>query len=368
MMDKIRYSIVRVVAGLIILAPLTMEPGYCQSVKQNMDKAVADLLAEKKIPGAIVGVWSPSLGTWIKSFGKADIGKGREMHWDKKMRIGSVTQTYLVTLLLELTDERKVNLDDKVSKYLSFVPNGNNITVRQLANNTSGLFNYMDDDNFKAEVKKSPLRGWQPVELANIAFSHAPYSNPGEGWHASDTNFVLLGMIIEKATSEPLQDTLKEKVLEKIGFANTVFATGPFISGDYSRGYLGEKNSIVPQDITFLDPSVMWASGAIVSDLGDLSLWVKSLAGGSLLTDKSKAARFNWIETDQPGLKFGLGVSKVGDYVGYSGGIPGYSCAMFYLPSRDVTIIVLLNKFPDDDAANLIFKALAKIILPDSAL
>ena len=331
-----------------------------------MDKAVADLMAEKKIPGAIVGVWSPTLGTWIKSFGKADIGSGYEMRWDKKMRIGSVSQTYLVTLLLELTDERKINLDDKVNKHLSFVPNGNNITIRQLANNTSGIFNYMDDDNFKAEVKKNPLYEWQPMELANIAFSHAPYFKPGEAWHACDTNFILLGMIIEKITSEPIRDILKTKVIDKIGFKNTVFATGPFISGDYSRGYLGEKNIIVPQDITLLDPSVMWASGAMVSDLSDLSLWVKSLASGSLLTDKSKAARFMWVKTGQLGLKCGLGVSKIGDYVGYSGGIPGYSCTMFYLSSRDTTIIVLLNKFPDDDAANLIFKALAKIILPDS--
>jgi D-alanyl-D-alanine carboxypeptidase len=152
--------------------------------------------------------------------------------------------------------------------------------------------------------------------------------------------------------------------LEKIGFINTVFATGPFISGDYSRGYLGQSS--VPQDITLLDPSVMWSAGAFISDLSDLSLWVKSLANGSLLTDKSKAARFSWIETGKPALKWGLGVSRIGEYIGYSGGIPGYSCAMFYLPSRDTTIIVMLNKFPDDDAANLIFKSLAKIILPDS--
>ncbi len=366
MINKFKYIFVQALFVPIILSSLNQDEAYCQSIKQTMDKVVNDIITKKKIPGAIVGVWSPSVGVWVKSFGKSDIGNGREMRWDKKMRIGSVSETFLVTLLLELADERKINLDDKINKYLPFVQNGNNITVRQLANNTSGIFNYMDDDNFKAEIKKNPFREWQPRELINIAFSHAPYFSPGRGWHPSETNFILLGMIIEKVTSEPLQDTLKTKVLDKIGFLNTAFATGPFISGDYSRGYLGEKNNSVPEDITFLDPSIMWAAGAFISDLSDLSLWAKSLAGGSLLTDKSKAARFSWVETGQPGVESGLGVLKVGDYIGYNGGIPGYSCAMFYLPSRDTTIIVLLNKFPDDDAANLIFKALAKTILPES--
>jgi len=338
---------------------------HCQTVKQILDKIVTDTVKEKKIPGAIVGVWSPSIGVWVKTFGDADVGSGKVMHDKKRVRIGSVSETFLSSLLLMLVDDRRINLDDPVDKYLSFVPNGKNITVRQLANNTSGIFNYTEDKQFFPSVYGAPLREYQPMELVNIALKHEPYFKPGQGWHASDTNFILLGMIIEKVTSEKLEDLIRLRVINRIGLRNTSFAVYPFMEGDYSRGYIDAKGSTIPQDITLLDPSVMWAAGAIVSDAQDLALWAKAFYKASFLTDKMRQARFDWIQTGAPFLEYGLGVYKFGDFIGYSGGIPGYACVMYYLPAKDTTIVVILNKFPDNDAAVSIFKAVSKTVIPD---
>lgn len=359
-----RIAIFAVILSLVNIA--AHPPAYCQTIRQTMDKIVADTIKEKNIPGAIVGVWSPSVGVWVKTFGEADVGSGKSMHDKKRVRIGSVSQTFLSTLLLLLVDDRKINLDEPVNKYLSFVPNGQNITVRQLANNTSGIFNYREDAEFMSQVYKRPLREYQPMELVNIAFNHEPYFKPGQGWHASDTNFILLGMIIEQVTSEKLEDLIRLRVINRIGLKNTSFAVYPFMEEDYSRGYIDKKGSNIPQDITLLDPSNMWAAGAIISDTQDLALWAKALYKGSFLTDKMRQARFNWIATGEPYLQYGLGVSKFGDFIGYNGGIPGYACVMYYLPAKDTTIIVILNKFPDSGAAISIFKAISKTVIPDN--
>ncbi|MCK9614073.1 MAG: beta-lactamase family protein [Candidatus Omnitrophica bacterium] len=361
-----KYLRITILTVILPLVNIAIEPSvYCQTIRQAMDKIVTNTIKEKNIPGAIVGVWSPSVGVWVKTFGEADVGSGRSMHDKKKVRIGSVTQTFLISALLSLVDDKKINLDDPVNKYIPFVPNGGNITIRQLANNTSGIFNYTEDAQFFPQVIKSPLREYQPLELVNIAFKHGPYFKPGQGWHASDTNFILLGMIMEKVTSEKLEDLIRLRVINRIGLKNTSFAIYPFMEGDYSRGYVDKKDSNIPQDITLLDPSSMWAAGAIVSDIQDLSLWAKALYKGSFLTDKMRAARFNWVATGEPYLQYGLGISKFGDFVGYSGGIPGYACVMYYLSAKDTTIIVILNKFPDNGAAISIFKALAKTVIPD---
>jgi D-alanyl-D-alanine carboxypeptidase len=216
-----------------------------------------------------------------------------------------------------------------------------------------------------AEIYKSPLKEYQPMELVNIAFKHKPYFAPGKGWHSSDTNFVLLGMIIEQVTSEKIEDLIRLRIINRIGLGNTSFAVDPFMEGDYSRGYVDKKGSNLPQDITLLDPSIMWAAGAIVSDTQDLALWAKALYKGSFLTDKMRQARFNWVKTGESYLEYGLGVAKFGDFIGYAGGIPGYASVMYYLPAKDTTIIVILNKFPDDGAAIELFKVISKTVVPD---
>lgn len=364
---KNKLSIKQIISIILLTVIIAPNSAYAQSMRQEMDKIVIDTIKEKNIPGAIVGIWYGSGSAWVKAFGKSDIGSGKDMHYSVKFRIGGITQTFLATLLLSYVDDKKINLDEPVAKYLPFVPNGEKISVRQLVNNTSGIFDYTEDAGFWPRVFKDPLREWQPMELVNIAFKHEPYFKPGEGWHYSNTNFILLGMIIEKVTSEKLEDSLKFRVIKRLGVENTFFTTEPFMTGHYARGYMSKEGSVVPEDITLLDPSVEWAAGAIVSDLQNMSLWAKAFYRGSFLSDKLREARFDWIDTGEPYCKYGLGVFKVGDFIGYKGGMPGYSCTMFYLPEQNVTIIVMLNKFPDDGAAFSIFKALAKIVVPDYA-
>lgn len=133
------------------------------------------------------------------------------------MRIGSITKTFTATVVLQLVDEHKLGLDDPVSTYLPAVPNGSNITVRQLLNMTSGLFNYTEDDGFNQMWDAQPGWVWADAELLAAAFAHPPYFPPGKGFHYSNTNYELLGMIAAKLGGAPLAELMKHRIFDSSG-------------------------------------------------------------------------------------------------------------------------------------------------------
>jgi D-alanyl-D-alanine carboxypeptidase len=169
-------------------------------------------------------------------------------------------------------------------------------------------------------------------------------------------------MVMEKVTQYKIGTEIKKRFISPFKLKNTFFATAPFIEANYAQGY-GEHN----ETLTLVNPSVSWAAGAMVSNLTDLSLWVKILAKADRFTDKTKNELFKFVDTDTPLIQNGLGIMKAGQFLGYSGHAPGYSSIMFYLPERDTTLIVLLNKFPDNGAAMEIFKQISKMLYPREA-
>jgi D-alanyl-D-alanine carboxypeptidase len=216
-------------------------------------------------------------------------------------------------------------------------------------------------------VLNDPLKQWPPQELINIALSHPFYFAPGSGWHYSNTNYILLGLIVEQVTGNKLQNELARRIFEPLELKKTTFSTESFMVGNYSHGYLERNNDAKLQDLTLLDPSMAWASGAMISNLEDLAVWAKAELKERFTSDRLKNERFKWVATGQAHLSYGLGVAKFGNFIGHDGQIPGYSSVMFYLPSRDITIIVLVNKSDDINFATLLFKEIVKILTPVEA-
>lgn len=336
-------------------------------LQQKINKIVKEAMEKYDIPGAIIGIWSASDGMWVKAFGKSDVFEGKDMKGGYKVRIGSITKTFVATVLLQLVDERKIHLDDTLINYIPGIPNADKITIRQLANHTSGIFDYADDKNFWPKVFADPLKQWAPQELLNIALSHPSYFAPGGGWHYSNTNYILLGMIIEQVTGNKLENETKRRLIEPLELKKTNFATESFMIGEYSHGYMDRNGDGKFEDITLLDPSVGWAAGAMISNLEDLAIWAKALVKEKLSSAKIRNEHFRWVDTGQPHLRYGIGVAKLGNFIGHDGAIPGYNSAMFYLPSEDITIIVLLNNFADTNVATLLFMEIAKILTPAEA-
>jgi D-alanyl-D-alanine carboxypeptidase len=336
-------------------------PSFDQDTQEYIQRVVNGTMSDSRIPGAVVGIWVPEQGTFVEAFGQADIEIGQPMETSNKVRIASITKTFVATVILQLVDEGVLGLDETIEKYLPQVPNGSGITIRELLNHSSGIYDY-EDDEFIKSVVNNPLRAWAPEELLQLGISKPPYFPPGSGFHYSNTNYIALGMIIEKTTGKRLGDEIRERIIEPLGLANTEFPSGPEMTGQYAHGYTDITTPGLLTDITVIDMSWDWAAGAMISNLDDLQVWAEALATGQLISKKMHEESMNWVEMpDFPGVTYyGLGITDIAGFVGHSGLDPGYNSAMYYLPDQDATIIVIFNYCGFTDMADLVFTRIAK--------
>jgi CubicO group peptidase (beta-lactamase class C family) len=158
------------------------------------------------------------------------------MRVEDHFRIGSITKTFTATLLLILADEKKLGLDDPVSKYVAWVPNGDRITLRMLADMTAGLHSYTQDDAWVKVAFSNFGRVWTPRELVDVGLRSPPDFPPGQGWHYSNTNYVLLGMILEQVTGKKIQDSFAEKMFKPLKLTQTSWPVGAALPKPYAHG------------------------------------------------------------------------------------------------------------------------------------
>jgi D-alanyl-D-alanine carboxypeptidase len=278
-------------------------------------------------------------GRWRGSAGEARLGTGRPVPVNGRFRVGSITKSFVATVVLQLSAERRLRLDDPIERHLpGLVPGGAGITVRQLLNHTSGIFNYTEDSEalplvgaeFLAQTR---FRTYRPEQLVRIATAHPPYFPPGQGWHYSNTNYILAGLIIEKVTGRPYGHEVERRIIRPLGLRHTyVPGRSPFVPGPHAHGYLGPYAGEDPElrtvDITNVNPTWAWAAGEIISTTADLNRFYTALFGGRLLRP-AQLAEMRATVPVEPGYSYGLGVYSLdlpcgGRLWGHDGGIHGY--------------------------------------------
>ncbi|MFG3000491.1 serine hydrolase domain-containing protein [Streptomyces sp. NPDC048340] len=344
-------------------------PQLTAAVAAQLDDAVRRALRETRVPGVVVGLWAPGKGSYVKAFGVADKATGAPMKADLNMRIGSETKTFTVTALLRLVDRGKVRLDDTIGTYVSGVPNGDRITLRQLAGMRSGLFNYSEDDAFNTALDDELKHPFTPRQLLGYSFKHPVQFAPGEEFEYSNTNLILIGLVLEKVTGRPLHEVIQRDVLEPAGLHRTLFPTGAEFPEPHAHGYTDQSASGRTVDSTDWNPSWAWAAGAVISDLQDLRSWARTLATGTLLTPATQAERLKTTPTGIPGAGYGLGIFDVQGWIGHNGSLPGYESLTVYLPREKATMVVLLNTdvpHGGQEPSALFGRALTGIVTPDN--
>ncbi|WP_405529900.1 beta-lactamase family protein [Streptomyces avidinii] len=351
-------------------APTSASDEFAQltpAVARQLDDAIRKVLAEAKIPGVIVAVSAPGKGEYVRSFGIADKATGAPMTPNLNMRIGSVTKTFTVTALLELVDDGKVGLDDPIAKYVDGVPNGDRITLRELAGMRSGLFNYSADEGFYKAFTRNPDRPFTPQELLDYSFKHPVLFEPNAKFYYCNTNLILLGLVVEKVSGTPLDRFIDREVVEPAGLKHTLFPRGPEFPEPHAQGYTNQTASGKVENSTDWNPSWGWAAGAMISDLSDLRSWAKTLATGTLLTPATQAQRLDVVDAI-PGAGYGLGIFNVQGWIGHNGSLPGYGSLVLYLPEAKATLVVLLNtdiSYENQEPSTLFGEAITKIVTPD---
>ncbi|MEO3974570.1 serine hydrolase domain-containing protein [Streptomyces sp. CAU 1734] len=252
-----------------------------------------DDIARSGTPG-VLATLDDRGSRWTGEAGVADLRTGRERQARDHFRIGSITKSYVATVILQLEAEGVLDLDDTVERWLPGVVTGNGhdgsaITVRQLLNHTSGVKSYTDDPThlhnfFGAGFLKHRYDDYRPADLVRIAMRYAPDFAPGTSWYYSNTNYVLAGMIIEKATGNSFEHEVDHRLLRPLGLRNTVTprstVTMPRPAG---RGYAMFEPGGPVHDVTELNATFTWAAGDMISTTGDTGRFLRALITGRLL-------------------------------------------------------------------------------------
>ncbi|HEY7031504.1 MAG TPA: serine hydrolase domain-containing protein [Thermomicrobiales bacterium] len=287
--------------------------------------------------------------------------------------VGSITKPFTAVLVLQLVDEEVLALDDTVSRWLddpvvARIPYVDRITLRQLLNHTSGVYDYFDDDSpFWQDAYFGPgadwSRVWTPLEVLAYAdgAKHAPYFAPGEGSHYSNTAYVLLGLIVERAAGQALADRLHARILDPLGLADTFAATEP-VRGGKADAYQPIDGELV--DVSAIDLSSLGTAGGMVSTTRDVARFADALFGGELLRPATLAQMLTFIPSGRPGFEAGLGVMRFqtpeGALIGHPGDGAGSGGRMYRLAEADLTLVLLANS-GDEEAIDAVFADVVRV-------
>ena len=331
------------VAGPAMAAPAG---GDHAATRQAIRAAVQD-----GVPGVTATVRDGGT-TWSTTAGVGNLRTGKPRSADDRYRVGSITKAFVSTVLLQLEAEGRLSLDDTVEKWLPGVVQGNGndggeITVRQLLNHTSGIYNYTQDDDFgRAYFTKDGFFQHRydtktPADLVAIAMSHKPDFAPGTSWHYSNTNYVLAGMVVQQVTGRSYATEIRDRIINPLHLrATSLPGTKVTMPSPSSHAYskLAEETTGPTYDVTKLNPSIASSAGEMISSSADLDRFYGALLGGRLLPAKQlKEMQTTVPAGDSPTTRYGLGISDIKlpcdvHLWGHDGGIHGSSSVVVAPP------------------------------------
>ncbi|WP_409175271.1 serine hydrolase domain-containing protein [Brevibacillus fortis] len=303
-----------------------------QRDRNSVKQAMRDTL-QLGIPG-ILAKTSEDGKTWGYAAGVSNLSTKKPMETDFRFRIGSVTKTFTATVVLQLAGENRLNLDDSIEKWLPGVIqgngyDGNQITIRQILNHTSGIAEYLRS---KDADMMNPQKSYTAEELVKIGLSLPPDFAPGKGWSYSDTGYVLLGILIEKITGNSYAEEIENRIIEPLELSNTFLpGNSSVIPGTkHARGYFQPDGASELKDVTYYNPSIASSAGDMISTADDLNKFFSYLLSGKLLKEQQLKQMLTTVPTGSAEISgYGLGIyeTKLPNGVsiwGHTGSIPGF--------------------------------------------
>jgi D-alanyl-D-alanine carboxypeptidase len=334
------------------------------ALRTQFEQAAKELLT----PGAALIVRTAA-GELSATYGSRTDSASDPITMADHARIGSITKTFTGTVVLQLAQEGKLDIDAPVSVYRPDVPNGRNITLTQLLDMRSGLYNYSESVDLNKALDDDPAKVWTPAELLALGLKYPAYFPPGTDFHYSNTNFVLLGLIIEQLEQRPLGSVYQTRLFTPLAMHETSFppAADTAIPAPHPRGYMYGTNvetmksealspdqqaaakagTLKPHDVTDSTPSWAWAAGGAISTVADLATWATALSDGTLLNATWQRKRLDSVQSTNPGSPaaagYGLAIGKFGQLYGHTGELPGFQSFTGHDPDRTTTLTVWTN-------------------------
>lgn len=304
-------------------------------------------------PGVVLLVTTPDM-TWTGARGLADLEAETAVEADDLFRIGSITKMFVATVVLQLSEEDLIGLDDPIREYLPAevienIENADQVTVRQLLNMTSGIYDYLENDAFFEAIEADPDHTWTAAETVTYAYDQPAYFEPGADFYYSNTNYNLLHMIIENITGNSLAEELQTRIFEPVGMTHTYLETE--LGKGIVKGYTDFDDDGELDDVTLVNEGNGLGDGGIISTAADLALFPPALFDGELLEEETLDEMLDYVE-DSEGGAYGLGVDYAeedyGLVLGHSGATAGFQSNLIYLQDEEIVIVILTNNFDSE--------------------
>lgn len=322
---------------LILVAGLAVQFSFSQDISK-MEEILNLYTSQYKFNGTVLVAHKGKI-LLDRGYGYRSLKDSVKHDPNSVFQIGSVTKQFTATVILKLQEKKKLNVNDKLSKYFPDYPKGDSITIRQLLSHTSGIFNYTNDAEFMNKEVSNPATR----EKMMARFKDKPLDfSPGTKWSYSNSGYMLLGYIIEDVANMSWEKAVRKYIFNEAGMQQSGFDFTHLQDPEKSIGYFRIKsdgNTAAP----IVDSSVSFAAGSIYSTTGDLYKWFLALQSNKIMKASSKAQAFTPVMNK---YGYGWGVDTIAGQrtIGHSGGIHGFVSNMVFVP-EDSTVVILLNNF-----------------------
>lgn len=338
--------------------------GYASDLNKDIQTILNTWRTDNNVPGVVFIINTPNNQETFTS-GTTELKGTTPVKADTLFAIGSITKTFISTVVLKLESIGKLNINDPLVKYLPQYTKWKNVTIKQLLNMRSGIPNFSQHIDYKNDLNNNFKKGWTSKQLITLAYEQDVYFEPGKSWNYSNTNYLLLGEIIEKITNSSLDDTLKLQIFNPLNLKHTFYSDTKYPKNTITQMAHGYYNN---NDMSKMIPSNIGAAGGgmLMSTL-DLKNWINHLFIKQDVVPKKQLSEM-LKGVDVPGnsiypanTKFGLGVLvshdvKWGDMIWYTGVTPGYSSTFIWVPKEQILIVVQANlNRKNDENFNLLF-------------
>lgn len=321
---------------------------------RKLQDAINTLRSNNSLVGISAAVYVPGQGLWQGVSGISSAGQN--LTPNHAFLTGSIMKNFVAVMILQLEEADSLSIDDPLYKWLPRYNNiDSNITIKQLLNHTSGIYSFTDHPSFSTAITSNWNRYWTPEEVVS-QYVLAPYFNPGTSWRYSNTNFVLLGMIISKITGTNLAEQLRSRFYTPLGMNRSFFEPQDTVSGPYAHNWVDLNGDGVPEDAFFIPRTALFSStigsSGVVANPENLIRWSRALFEGSLLTQASMNKLISFVPAALSGVNgYGLGTFRYNvmgrPCYGHGGNLFGYSCMYMYYPVDSISISLMINQDAD---------------------
>jgi len=361
------WKLIGIALVMVIMASMMTACGekvFDEQLASQLQASLEDAVQSQETvwPGALLYVSSPNLGTWSGAAGLADVEAATPMKPDNQFRGGSLTKPFVSVVVLQLVEEGRFSLDDPMTSVLpesvtAKFANSNEITVRMLLNHTGGMPEFLD--LAMPHILADLQRVWQDDEWLDFAAAQEPWFAPGEAQGYSNTDYILLGLVIEQATGQSWREEVRERIIEPLNLENTLLPEPGDKSSppNQAHGYVDMGAGLLDVTEAGVDPSMAGASGgqSLITTAEDLEQFLKALLSGELFHNAETLEVMQtfvpWPDGNplSPWIDgYGLGLMKV-EYpggivaIGHSGTSADFNSFVFYFPDQDITMSGAVN-------------------------